>query len=113
MNGSRCAHIWQPDDWATRSADAKVTVALNVCADHVSAYHPDVGCHAPKNPDKQQWAEHLLVSAKGDQDAHLYDDMVQFDWQLLLGAVRDKRKAVFWTDEPLERLEAARQRPGV
>ena len=54
MNGSRCTHVWQPDDWATRSADAKVTVALNVWADHVSAYHPDVGCHAPKEPDKQQ-----------------------------------------------------------
>ena len=80
-------------------------MVLNVWADHVTTYDSDIGCHAPKKPDKQQWAEHLLVSAKGDQDAHLYDDMVQFEWPLLLGAVQNKRKAVFWTDAPLERLE--------
>jgi len=36
MNGSCCTHVWQPSDWNTRSADKKVSVILNVWADHVS-----------------------------------------------------------------------------
>ena len=44
MSGSRCAQVWQPDDWATRERDrgAKTTVVLNVWSDHVSTYHSDV-----------------------------------------------------------------------
>ena len=51
MNGSRCARIWQPDNWATRGKDQKVTVVLNVWGDHVSTYDADVGFHAPDEPD--------------------------------------------------------------
>ena len=36
MNGSSCTHDWTPFDWNTRSADKKVSVILNVWADHVS-----------------------------------------------------------------------------
>ncbi len=55
MNGSRCAHVWQPDDWATRDRDqgAKTTVVLNVWSDHVSTYHSDVGCYAPDKPTEE------------------------------------------------------------
>ena len=76
---------------------------MNVWADHVSTYNSDID-HAPK-PEKQQRAEHLLVSAKSDQDEHLFNKMVQFEWPLLLNAVQQKHRAVFWTDNPLERLE--------
>ncbi len=80
---------------------------MNVWADHVSTYDSDIR-HAPEKPDKQLWAENLLVSTKGDKDEHLYDEMVQFEWPLLLKALQDKHskhKAVFWTDYKLERLE--------
>ena len=53
MNGSRCAHIWEPENWATRGRDAKVTVVLNVWCDHVSTYNADVGNHAPDKPTEQ------------------------------------------------------------
>ena len=113
MNGSRCTHVWEPSDWKTRSADQKVTVILNVWADHVSTYNSDID-HAPTEPDRQLWAENLLVTTKGDRDEHLYDKMVQFEWPLLLKALQDKHskhKTVFWTDKPGKR--AAEQRPGV
>ena len=38
-NGNRCAHIWEPDDWAKRGQDDKATVVLNVWNDHVSTYN--------------------------------------------------------------------------
>ncbi len=53
MNGSRCAHIWEPENWATRGQNAKVTVVLNVWCDHVSTYNADVGCHVPDKPTEQ------------------------------------------------------------
>ena len=81
----------------------------------MSTYTSDVQC-VPTEPDKQQWAENLLVSTKGDGDEHLYDKMVQFEWPLLLKAVQDKcieHKTVFWTDQKLENLETGMQNNGL
>ena len=105
MNGSRCAYIWQPPDWEQRYKDARVTVVLNVWGDHVWAYDADAGRHAPAAPDKQEWAEDLLLTPKTEEDAHNYDDMVELDWPQLLEAWHDKRKAVFWTTASIESLE--------
>ena len=104
MNGRRCAHVWQPDNWATRNKDQKVTVVLNVWCDHVSSYSADVSCFAPDKPCEAEWAEHLLLTSKGDDDEHRYDDMLPFDWSQLLAAWHEKRAEVFWTTEPLDKL---------
>ena len=47
LNGRRCAHIWQPDNWATRGKDQKVTVVLNVWCDDVSTYTADASNLVP------------------------------------------------------------------
>ena len=71
MSGSRCAHIWQPDNWASRERSAKTTVVLNVWADHVSTYQSDVGGYAPHEPTEQTpWPQHLLAAANDDDDVH-------------------------------------------
>jgi hypothetical protein len=62
MNGSRCAQIWEPVDWATRYKDNKVTVVLNVWNDHVSTYETDIGDDI-LGKTARQWPEVLLVSA--------------------------------------------------
>ena len=83
-----------------------MTVVLSVWCDHVSTYNADVGCYVPDKPDKQaDWAKVLLLTAKAEDDAHSYDDMLQFDWSQLLEVWHEKRKVVFWTTAPIERLE--------
>ena len=105
LNGSRCAHVWQPDDWATRDRGAKTTVVLNVWSDHVSTYNSDVAPYAADKPTEEApWADHLLATAKADDDAHRYDDMLPFDWSQLLEAWHEKRAEVFWTTAPLDKL---------
>ena len=105
MNGSRCAHIWQPPDWEQRYKDARVTVVLNIWNDHVWAYDAETGRNAPSVCDDKEWAEDLLLTPKQEEDAHDYDSMVELSWPLLLEAWHDKRKAVFWTTAAIESLE--------
>ena len=108
MNGSRCTHDWTPSDWNTRSADKKVSVVLNVWGDHVSTYVSDID-NVPAI-DQQSWPENLLVLQNQHKDANLYDGMKPFTWPQLMAAVQGKSKTkVFWTDEPLERLEKGLQ----
>ena len=96
MDGSRCAHIWQPDNRATRERSAKTTVVLNVWSDHVSTYHSDVGGYTPEKPTEEApWPEHLLATAKDEDDIHKYDDMVPFNRAQLLEAWQQKRAVVF------------------
>ena len=106
MNGSRCAQIWEPPNWASRGRDDKVTVVLNVWNDHVSMYAPDVGNDIPSEVGTREWPGVLLVTAKADDDEHRYDDMRELDWCDLLEAWLEKRKGVvFWTTAPIKELE--------
>ena len=107
MNGSRCAQIWEPPNWANRGKDGKVTVVLKVWNDHVSTYAPDVGDDIlGESNTQQEWPEVLLVTAKADHDEHRYDDMLELDWCDLLEARQEKRKGiVFWTTAPIKELE--------
>ena len=58
-----------------------MTVVLNVWSDHVSTYTADAGDHVPeKTTEQEEWAEDLLFTAKAEDDAHGYDDMLEMDW---------------------------------
>ena len=104
MNGSRCADVWQPTNWATRTARDKTTVVLNVWADHVSCYDSSVSGFAPLKPTENTWSEHLLATDKDQDDEHDYDTMRPFNWADLLEAWKDKRAEVFWTTQNLNKL---------
>ena len=105
MNGARCAQIWEPDDWASRGPDNKVTVVLNVWNDHVSTYTTDVGDEVPEETGLP-WPQVCLITARADDDEHRYDEMKELDWCELLEAWQEKHKGtVFWITGPLEDLE--------
>ena len=59
-----------------------------------STYHSDVGCHAPNEPTEETpWPEHLLATAKDDDDdVHKYDEMLPFNWAQLLEAWQQKKR---------------------
>ena len=73
MNGSGLAEVWTPTDWATRPAHAKTTLVLNIWADHVSLYEPQMGKCAPLVPTENTWAEHVLEKQTKELDDHDYD----------------------------------------
>ncbi len=74
-------------------------------ADHVSTYQSEVGGFAPHEPTEDTpWPEHLLATAKDDDDEHHYDKMLPFNWADLLEAWQQKRAVVFWTTQELDKL---------
>ena len=77
---------------------------INIWADHVSLYEPEVGGFAPHVPTENTWAEHVLEKVTKDLDDHDYDHMKPFNWTHLLEAFKEKRCVVFWTCENLTKL---------
>ena len=96
FNGSRCNSICEPGDWASRDWRDKTTVILNVWSDHVSTYKPEAA-RALLNEKGKKWHDVKLKTTKADDDDHKYDEMVEFDWPLLIEALQELRAEVFWT----------------
>ena len=97
FNGSRCNSTWEPGDWASRDWRDKTTVILNVWSDHVSTYMHEAA-RANLSDKKLNWHAVKLKTPKADDEEHKYDEMVEFEWPLLIEALQEKRAKVFLDD---------------
>ncbi len=97
FNGSRCKSIWEPGDWASRDWRDKTTVILNVWSDHVSTYNPEAARALLNEKGEHKWHDVKLKTARADDDDHKYDEMVEFEWPLLIDALQERCAKVFWT----------------
>ena len=104
FNGSRCNSIWEPGDWTSRDWRDKTTVILNVWSDHVSTYTPEAARALLTEKGEPEWHDVKLKTVKADDDVHMYDKMIEFEWDLLIKALQERRADVFWTTMDEETL---------
>ena len=94
INGSRCARIWEPEDWASRDRNQQISVVLNVWSHHVSTYNPEASRAYLVEKDAKKWYPIRLLQRKADDEDHRYDEMVELDWDLLMEAIQEQRSEI-------------------
>lgn len=93
FNGSRCNSIWEPGDWASRDWRDKTTVILNVWSDHVSTYNPEAARALLNEKGERKWHDVKLKTTRADDEEHKYDEMLEFEWPLLIEALQKPKGA--------------------